>query len=173
MASSPSLVDRGLQLVGLSEHKVDVDVTLFDHAAVQEESGLERLNVEEEVGRLGPPELRDRLGVSPSDVSGLCCDPGSLSLPVVFGRRRNAVAVVSLSHEVGTLELRQRGLYLSEAGITVDARMQGRRDVLWRSVDALDVLEQADRLSDRLGQGMPDRRPDPVDLAANLAGDVS
>ena len=40
-------------------------------------------------------------------------------------------------------------------------------------MDALDVLEQADRLRHRLRERVLDLLPDLVDLAADLAGDVA
>ena len=58
-----------------------------------------------------------------------------------------------------------------ESASTAGCRARG--DVLGRAVDAPHVLEQADGLGHRLGQGV--RRParDVVDLAADLAADVA
>ena len=71
------------------------------------------------------------------------------------------------------LERVERRLDFGEPRVAVDARLQRGRDVLRRAVDALDVLEQADRLGHRLGErDASTSRLDPVDLAADLAGDV-
>ncbi len=58
-----SFFDGSLELAGVGEREVDVDVAVTDLAAVEGEAGLERLDVEERVRGLRLPEAGDNLGV--------------------------------------------------------------------------------------------------------------
>src|SRR5205807_10036272 len=113
-----------LVLLRLGEHEMNVDVAFLDFAAVEEEPCLERLDVEEDVRGLGPPEIRDRLGMSPRDVPGLCRNPCALPLPIVFCRRGNAIPIVPPAYKKPALQLGERGLAFGKAGIAVDGRLK-------------------------------------------------
>ena len=83
------------------ELELDGDVARDYFAAVQVEARLEALYSVKGMAWLRLPELCDRLRVNAMDISGTCIDLRSLRLPVVFGRRGDAVAVVALADFVG------------------------------------------------------------------------
>ena len=106
-------------------------------------------------------------------VARLRADAVAKALPVVFGRRRDAVAVVAAANLVRGLELAQRLLHRGELRVAGDARVQRGRDVLGGAVDALHVLEQADDLRDRLRERVAQLLRDGGDLRAHLGADVA
>ena len=63
----------------------------------------------------------EHLGVEPVRVAGLRADAVAEALPVVLGRRRDAVAVVAVANLVGRLELAQRLLHRGELRVAADA----------------------------------------------------
>ena len=85
------------------------------------------------------------------DVARLWVDAVARALPVILGRRRDAVAVVARRTLWAASSWRSASLTAAscESAATPDA---GSRDVLRGPVNALDVLEQADDLGDRLRQ---------------------
>ena len=137
---------------GSREREVDAMSPVDDLPAVEVEAGLERLDVEKVCDGCGCQRPATISAWSRADVAGLRREARALPLPVVLGRRRNAVAVVALADHVRALERLERRLHFGQARVAVDARVQRGGDVLGRAVDALDVLEQADRLGDRLGE---------------------
>jgi len=51
------------------------------------------------------------------------------------------------------LQCGQRVLYLHEAGVRIDCRVQAGRDVLWRAVECGHKLQEANRLGHLLAKG--------------------
>ena len=94
------------------------------------------------------------------------------ALPVVLGRRWDAVAVVTTANLVGGFQLTKRFLDRSELRVRGDVWMKCRRDVLRRTVNALHVLQQTDDLCDRLCQRMLELLREGSDLRTHLRADV-
>jgi hypothetical protein len=101
---------------------------------------LNTRGVQQGVLRLGLPQLLDDLAKDRIRFGAAGLQPGPLSFPVVFDGRGDAVAVVAVADLVGGQQRFEGLLDLDPAGISGDRRVQGRGDVLGRTVDALDEL---------------------------------
>src|SRR5690606_30912100 len=123
--------------------------------------------------RLGLPKAGYNVCMEPTHVAGLRIEAAALALPVVFSRRRNAVAVVTAPDHVSALQGCQGLAHFRKTRVCGDSGMQACRDVLSGPVNAAHVLEQANGLGYRLSQRMVDLLLNVVDLAANFAGDVA
>ena len=104
---------------------------------------------------------------------GFGVERGALALPIVLGRRRDAIAIVTATDHEPLFECIQRLAYLCQPGVGVDGWMQGSGDVLRRAVDAAHVLQQADGLGNGLGERVRDLAADIGDLGADLAANVA
>ena len=166
----------GLGLVaagGVVELDVNGKVTVDEGLAGDGECGLEEARALEGVAGLGLPEGLDGGLVEACGVGRAGLGAGPLALPVVLGRRGDAVAVVAAPDLVASDQLVEGLLDLWEDTVGVDLRVERGGDVLDRPVDGLDVGEESDGLGDVLGERVLDGVGDGVDLAADLGRDVA
>ena len=82
--------------------------------------------------------------------------PHALALPVVLGWRWDAVAVVAQADLVSFDEQVECFFHQRKPRVAIHGRVQRCGDVLGRAVDALHILQQANRFRDRLREWMSD-----------------
>ena len=119
------------------EHHVAID----DLATVNGEARFERLGVEERVRGLRLPEELSTSEYRRCASPGFGLMPLRTAFPVVFGGRRNPVAVVTAANLVGGLKLTKRLLDRGELGVRGDVGMKRRRNVLRGAVNTFHVLQ--------------------------------
>ena len=101
---------------------------------------------------MGLPEALDDLSADTVDIRLLGDQSAALVFPIVLCGGWDAVSIVAPPDHTCFDQLVQGFPDLRQAGVRIHRQVQGRGDVLSRSVYALHILKEADRLGGGLCQ---------------------
>src|SRR5690606_28544273 len=125
-----------------SERQMDGNVPVHVLASPKIQASFEDLHFKKGVLRLGLPKADHNVCMEPTHVAGLRIEAATLALPVVFSRRRNAVAVVTAPDHVSALQGCQGLAHFRKTRVCGDSGMQACRDVLGGAMNAAYVLQE-------------------------------